>query len=292
MGCRGRQEVGLVGQGVSGCRSTRARCCPSSSAPRPRRAHGQCLLLHTARSGPNRCSEGGREGAYHLSIFAGGTGKPFWSCVFTIDEHGQVVRRWRLVMGCNPSTCLGLCDKAMSRFCIDGFVGRFRRRPLRAAQRRLSAQRPHACYPALPCPTSPHPPTPLRAPDGPTRSRPVAPLRGTPSPFPPPKSHCPFVHPTGPAGPGLWPLRAAPPLQVPNSPLDAACIPRLSTASSGSTTPSSSPRPPLTHPAPGYAVAAPSAARSVLRANLNTTGTSWGLGLSDDKRQLPSQRVT
>jgi hypothetical protein len=24
--------------------------------------------------------------AYHLSIFTGCTGKPFWSCVFTIDE--------------------------------------------------------------------------------------------------------------------------------------------------------------------------------------------------------------
>lgn len=28
-------------------------------------------------------------------------------------------------MGCDPSTCLGLCNKAMSGFCIDGFVGRF-----------------------------------------------------------------------------------------------------------------------------------------------------------------------
>ena len=28
-------------------------------------------------------------------------------------------------MGCDPYTCLGLCDKAMSGFCIDGFVGRF-----------------------------------------------------------------------------------------------------------------------------------------------------------------------
>ena len=65
------------------------------------------------------------EDAYHLSIFAGCTGKPFWSCTFTIDEHGAVVRRWRLVMGCDPYTCLGFCDKAMSGFCIDGFVGRF-----------------------------------------------------------------------------------------------------------------------------------------------------------------------
>ncbi len=65
------------------------------------------------------------EDAYHLSIFAGCTGKPFWSCVFAIDEDGRVVKRWRLVMGCHPSTCLGLCDKAMSRFRINGFVGRF-----------------------------------------------------------------------------------------------------------------------------------------------------------------------
>ena len=65
------------------------------------------------------------EDAYHLSIFAGCTGKPFWPRVFTIDEHGQVVQQWRLVMGCDPSTCLGLCDKAMSGFCIDGFVRRF-----------------------------------------------------------------------------------------------------------------------------------------------------------------------
>ena len=62
------------------------------------------------------------EGAYHLSIFAGCTGKPFWSRVFTIDEHGQVVQQWRLVMGCDPFTCLGLCGKAMSGFCIDSFV--------------------------------------------------------------------------------------------------------------------------------------------------------------------------
>jgi hypothetical protein len=125
------------------------------------------------------------EEAYLLSIFAGCTGKPFWSCVFTIDEHGQVVRRWRLVMGCDPSTCLGLCDKAMSGFCIDGFVGRFAAAhfgqrnagsPLNALMRaiqRFLAQRP-----------PPPPPTPHRAPDGPNRSRPVAPLRGTPCPPP------------------------------------------------------------------------------------------------------------
>ncbi len=52
----------------------------------------------------------------HLSIFTGCTDKHFWTCVFTIDENGQVARH---VMGCDPSTCLGLRDKAMSGFCID-----------------------------------------------------------------------------------------------------------------------------------------------------------------------------
>ena len=65
------------------------------------------------------------EDAYHLSIFSGCTGLPFWSCVYTIDENGQIVQQWRLVMGCDPWTCLGLCDKAMSGFCIDGFICRF-----------------------------------------------------------------------------------------------------------------------------------------------------------------------
>ncbi len=58
------------------------------------------------------------EDAYHLCIFSGCTGKPMWSCCFTIDEHGQLVKRWRLVMGCDPYTCLGFCDKAMSGFRI------------------------------------------------------------------------------------------------------------------------------------------------------------------------------
>jgi hypothetical protein len=65
------------------------------------------------------------EDAYHLCIFAGCTGKPMWTCVYTFDENGTVVPRWRLVMGCDPYTCLGFCDKAMSGFCIDGFIGRF-----------------------------------------------------------------------------------------------------------------------------------------------------------------------
>ena len=65
------------------------------------------------------------EDAYHLSIFSGCTGLPMWSPVFVIDEQGQVAQQWRLVMGCDPFSCLGFCDKAMSGFCIDGFIGRF-----------------------------------------------------------------------------------------------------------------------------------------------------------------------
>jgi hypothetical protein len=35
-----------------------------------------------------------------------------------------LVQRWRLVMGCDLFSCLGLCEKAMSCFCINRFVGR------------------------------------------------------------------------------------------------------------------------------------------------------------------------
>jgi hypothetical protein len=68
------------------------------------------------------------EDAYHLSIFSGCTGKPFWSWTFAVDERNgvpHIVQRWRLVMGCDPHSCLGLCDKAMSGFSFDGFIGRF-----------------------------------------------------------------------------------------------------------------------------------------------------------------------
>ena len=65
------------------------------------------------------------EDAYHLSAFAGCTGELRWSRVLTFDEQGSLVWAWRLVLGCDPTTCLGFCDKAMSGFCIDGFVARF-----------------------------------------------------------------------------------------------------------------------------------------------------------------------
>ena len=68
------------------------------------------------------------EDAYHLSIFSGCTGKPFWSYTFAVDVVDgvpQIVQKWRLVMGCDAYSCLGLCDKAMRGFSFDGFVGRF-----------------------------------------------------------------------------------------------------------------------------------------------------------------------
>ncbi len=40
----------------------------------------------------------------------------------TLDSDGNIAWAWRLVLGCDPTTCLGFCDKAMSQFCIDGFV--------------------------------------------------------------------------------------------------------------------------------------------------------------------------
>jgi hypothetical protein len=70
------------------------------------------------------------EDAYHLSIFSGCTGRPMWSCVYTIDEHGCIVPRWRLVMGCDPRSCLGFCDKANER-CIERLLHRQLRGPLR-----------------------------------------------------------------------------------------------------------------------------------------------------------------
>ena len=52
-----------------------------------------------------------------MLITAGCTCKPFRSRIFTIDEHGQVVQQWRLViMGLQPVRLLGLCDKAMGGF--------------------------------------------------------------------------------------------------------------------------------------------------------------------------------
>ncbi len=67
------------------------------------------------------------EDANHLSIFEPGNRSGHTFSPSTTHENGQVVQRWRLVTtrGCDPFTCLGYCDKAMSGFCIDGFIGRF-----------------------------------------------------------------------------------------------------------------------------------------------------------------------
>jgi hypothetical protein len=110
-----------------------------------------------------------------------------WSCCFTIDDHGQVVKRWRLVMGCDPYTCLGFCDKAMSGFCIDGFVGRFAAchfgqhnagSPLNALMRCIQR------FLARRAPTPPAQPRSRRSPDPTLPSPPLL----SPFPAPPPSS--------------------------------------------------------------------------------------------------------
>jgi len=65
------------------------------------------------------------EDAYHLSLFAGCTGQLRWVKMLVFDKNGSLVWARRLVLGCDPSTCWGFCDKAMSGFCVDGFLMRF-----------------------------------------------------------------------------------------------------------------------------------------------------------------------
>jgi hypothetical protein len=179
------------------------------------------------------------EDAYHLSIFSGCTGRPFWSRVFTIIEHGQVVERWRLVMGCDVSSfsCLGLCDKAMSGFV--GFVGRFAAAhfgqrnagsPLnvlmRCIQRFLARRAPRDSRPFTP----------------------RAPRRRGPTP----------------------PCRLSPPRRR------AASTPRPSIAPSGWTMRSSPPRHHRIPPAWDSSAAAPSAPRSLVKPGARSTdGTVW-----------------
>ena len=200
------------------------------------------------------------EDAYHLSIFSGCTGRPFWSRVFTIDEHGQVVPRWRLVMGCDVYSCLGLCDKAMSGFCIDGFVGRFAAAhfgqrnagsPLnvlmRAIQRFLARR-------------APPPPSPLRT------ARTLEPEAAAPAALPssatPRGLHSTALHSA------VW--------------VDDAVY-ATKTA----------PHPPCLGLAGGCSVCS-HFGRQARRSQhyWHRLAAELGLGLSDDKRQLPSQRVT
>ena len=65
------------------------------------------------------------EDAYHLAAFPDCTGLLHWAPVFCFLEDGSFDIRWRPHLGCTPLTCLGFCDKAMSGFEVDGFIGRF-----------------------------------------------------------------------------------------------------------------------------------------------------------------------
>jgi hypothetical protein len=204
------------------------------------------------------------EDAYHLCIFSGCTGRPFWSLMLTVDEHGHLVQRWRLTMGCDPFNCLGFCDKAMSGFCIDGFVGRFAAAhfgqrnagsPLNALMRCIQ----RALARRAPPPVRPN-----------SRRQPA------PCPFLGPASGLPAASPTG-LRRGLNPealhsvVWVDDTVFVTKTPPHAAC--------------------------PGLAGACPICARSARSASRSQSfwhrlAHSLGLGLSDDKRQTPSQRVT
>ena len=65
------------------------------------------------------------EDAYHLALWAGCGGglrrcwRPF------IIAPGQIEWREGLINGCDPSTCLGGCDKDLSGIMINGFIFRF-----------------------------------------------------------------------------------------------------------------------------------------------------------------------
>ena len=248
------------------------------------------------------------EDAYHLSIFSGCTGRPMWSLTFAIDEHGQVVARWRLVMGCDPFTCLGFCDKAMSGFCIDGFVGRFAAAhfgqrnagsPLNALMRCIQRFLARRGPPPAPRPHSrrqpPAPPAP-----GPCSDPPLRPVvtRVTAHPPPPPPSD----GPRGDEPPSPLVSRASV-SSLPHPSDDQLFASRrglqpqaLHTAVWVDDTvfvTKTRPHPPcsgLTGGCPVCAQTARSAARS--QSAWHRLADSLGLGLSDEKRQLPSQRIT
>ena len=63
--------------------------------------------------------------AYHLSVFAGCTGQLRWVDMLVFGPAGTLIWQKRLVLGCDPWSCWGFCDKAMSGFCVEGFLMRF-----------------------------------------------------------------------------------------------------------------------------------------------------------------------
>ena len=63
--------------------------------------------------------------AYHLSVFAGCTGRLRWVDMLVFGPDGTLIWEKRLVLGCDPSSCWGFCDKAMSGFSVEGFLMRF-----------------------------------------------------------------------------------------------------------------------------------------------------------------------
>lgn len=81
-------------------------------------------MASALRYGAMACADDAHD-AYHLSAFAGCTGKLFVSPGLVCTPDGSWKEEPRLHLGCTPSTCLGACDKARSGCCIDGHYFRF-----------------------------------------------------------------------------------------------------------------------------------------------------------------------
>ena len=58
-------------------------------------------------------------------MFAGCTGQLRWVDMLVFGPDGTLIWQKRLVLGCDPWSCWGFCDKAMSGFCVEGFLMRF-----------------------------------------------------------------------------------------------------------------------------------------------------------------------
>ncbi len=81
-------------------------------------------MASALRYGAITCADDAHD-AYHLSAFAGCTGKLFVSPGLVCTSDGSWKEEPRLHLACTLSTCLGACDKARSGCCIDGHSFRF-----------------------------------------------------------------------------------------------------------------------------------------------------------------------
>lgn len=76
------------------------------------------------RYGALMCADDAKD-AYHLSAFAGCSGKLIPDDGWVLQPDGALSASRLHYLGCSPRTCLGTCDKARSGICLDGFLFRF-----------------------------------------------------------------------------------------------------------------------------------------------------------------------